>query len=192
MLKGNFNHKKGGGGKMVKKTRKQKNLIRAARHFIKIHLNGQNYWNKKYVIYNQNTWCQHLKRYCAYDIGVRMLNYLFADLEKINIVQRYQRHRKNEMRGYEFRSTRIYLGIAAWHIALNYKLAPAKECFKMINAIKKGGQAIISKAKEWVTPKWMKEVYAGKSAPLHTAPDIPDITLCKTRSELDVWYLKYG
>ena len=176
---------------MIKKTRKQKNLIRAAQHFIKIHLNGQKYWNKKFVIYNQNTWCQHLKRFCGYDIERRQLNYLFADLRKINILTSFQRHRKNKTMGYEFRSSRIYLGIAAWYIALNYKLAPARECFKMINAIKKGGQAVVSKAKEWVTPEWMKEVYAGKSPTLHTAPDIPDITQYKTKEEISAWMKKY-
>jgi len=176
---------------MVEKTRRQKNLIRAAQHIIKIHLNGQEYWNKKFVIYSQKTWCQHLKRFCGYDIRVRQLNYLFADLEQINIIKRYSRHKTDKIRGYEFRSTRIYLGIAAWHIALNYRLAPIKECFKMINAIKKGGQAVVLKVKEWITPDWMKEVYAGKSPTLHTAPDIPDITLYKTKEEIDAWMKKY-
>jgi len=150
---------------MIKRTRKQKNLIRAAIHFIKIHLNGQKYWNKTFVIYNQLTWCKYYKKYYGYDIGARQLNYNHAGFRKANILTSFQRHRKDEIRGYEFRSSRVYMGIAAWYIALFNKLAPAKQCFKMIAAIKKGGQAIISGIKEYVTPDWMKEMTSGKSTP---------------------------
>jgi len=177
---------------MFKKTRKQKNLMRVARHFIQIHLNGQEYFDKISVYYNQVTWCKHFKKYCGYDIGRRQLNYIFADLEKAKIAVRYQRHRKDPIRGYEFRSTRIYMGIAAWYIALNYRLAPIDQCFKMINAIKKGGQAVINKVKEWATPEWMKDMNNGKSYTPKINKDIPDLLKLQTKEEIDAWYVKYG
>lgn len=140
---------------MSKLTRKQKNRVHRSRMVLTVLLDYFKHFGKKSAFPSQETIIKQLKRVFGYDIKKRQLNYVLADLESSGIIRRYKRHRYDKIKGYIFKSTRYLVAQSGWRLAALFRLIPWKEAHRMINAIKKGAQAEINKAKEWITPDWM-------------------------------------
>ncbi len=157
MLKNSFNLKIEGSGKMGIMTRKEKNSIRYARMVLEILKDYFDHFGKYSAFPSQQTIIEQLTRKFGYIIKIRQLNYILAYSEARGIIKRFTRHKKCPERGFIFRSTRYFIDIAGWRLAAIFKIASWKEAYKMINAIKAGGQAVFTGVKKWVTPDWLKE-----------------------------------
>lgn len=143
---------------MSKKSRIHKNLIPKAKIILDILIEAFEHFDGLSIFYSQETWCGQIKRKSGRDIKRRQLNYDFKGVEEMGILKRYRRHRKDAIRGYEFRSTRYYIDSTGWRMAAYFKIIPWAKAFKMMAAIKKGSQIKLNRFKEWVTPAWMVEL----------------------------------
>lgn len=152
--------------KMDISRRKRKNAERNASMLIRLMLDGFKYWGKVELWYSQEYWLKQFKRFFAYDIKRRQLNYVFAGIEKIGILKRYRRHIKCPERGYIFKSSRFYIAEQGWKNALYIKLVSQGTCSMMINAIKKHIKAGLGKPEEWVTQEFCKEYLPDSYDPL--------------------------
>lgn len=166
MLKDKFNHEIEGGKLMNEKTRKQKNIMQKAYIFVKVMIDGFDYHRKNSVHYNQDTWLKQTKRVGGRDIKRRQFNYDSKAQEIEGNIKKYSRSRKDEEKGYIFKSTAYYLTSKGWLLAAHFKIIKWTRAYMMIAAIKAGAQSKINQVKEWVTPDFMIEYYTNLKTPL--------------------------
>jgi len=125
---------------MPGKTIKERHTKEKALQFLRIHLEGMGYHGKNSLYYNQETWLKQLKERAGREISRRQLNRDLTDFENAGIIKRYKRHRKEEKKGWVFKSTRIYIAAKGWLLAVFHGLITWANYYARIGAIKKGGQ----------------------------------------------------
>lgn len=147
---------------MKKLSIKEKHTKEKALQFVRLQLEGMEYYGQNSLYYSQKRWLKLLKERMCRDIGRRQLNRDLAGFEKGGYIKRYKRHKKDGENGWVFKSTRIYIAGKGWFLAVIHDLITWADFHKRIAAIKRGGQRRVQ-PKEWGTgptkpprPNWVK------------------------------------
>jgi len=147
---------------MKKPSIKEKHTKEKALQFVRLQLEGMEYYGENSLYYSQKRWLKLLKERVCRDIGRRQLNRDLAGFEKGGYIKRYKRHKKDGENGWVFKSTRIYIAGKGWLLAVMHNLITWADYHKRIGAIKRGGQRRVQ-PKEWGVynsgpsrPDWVK------------------------------------